>query len=374
LVNTPPNINVWHRALIFKQKIEKRTGKIVIEMIDRRSSRTRDFLRFLGFLIKNRADLIHIFEPFPPTLPLLYAFIKFSRVPVIYDSGDIHYAVSRLAGDPAIRQIILKFFESVAFRLSDVIAARGRGMVEILRYHFKLNNKKIIWIPDGVDLDKFYPPKNVDTLKVKLGLEGKTVICYASNYNRSINIGGFKMPRGWELIYVARKLVESSYKDFMVIMLGKGKELKTLIGMASNLGVKNYIKFTGFVPEDLYIQYLQSCDIGFYESVNDISYHAMTGTKMQEYLACGKPVVAGRIGEAKYVLRDAGLLVKPLNPSANDINRYVNDIADAITILIEDKNLRVKLGSNARRIAEQVYNWDKIVERLYNLYREVVTI
>jgi glycosyltransferase involved in cell wall biosynthesis len=366
LVNAPEGINVWRRAIMVSAIIHKKYPKLSIKLISRKGSKEEDLIRFLKFSLANRGDAFHIFEPFFPAFPVLFALLKTLRRPIIYDSGDVHYAVSKISGQPYTKYATLKWLESVAFRASDIVIVRGRGMGEILENLFNIDPAKLHWIPDGVDLTRF-SPKSSEQAKRKLGLEDKIVIGYASDY-RPLNVGSLPLCRGWELIHVSKRLLNKGYKDFLVLMVGRGRALDTLKRMAVELEVKDYVKFTGFVSDELYPTYISAMDTCFYESLDDISYQAMTGTKMQEYMACGKPVVAGEIGEAKYVLKDAGILVKPLKPNKTDILRYLDDVTKAIMLLIEDEGLRKKLGSNARKRVEEYYDWNKIAEKLSQLY------
>jgi glycosyltransferase involved in cell wall biosynthesis len=342
--------------------------RIYIKLISRKQAIGTDFLRFSKFLASNRADVFHIFEPFLPTFPTLYFFIKSLRSPIVYDSGDIHFAVSRLSGDFwSPYYLSLKFSESLAFRLSDRVIVRGRGMKEVLEYLYQIDPEKTMWIPDGVDLSRFFPIPSYEARKA-LGLENKFTIGYASNY-RPIVLGRTKLGRGWELLYVAKRLVNIGYKDFVIIMMGKGKMLNLLKKITVDLGISDFVKFTDFIPDNLYPLYINACDIGFYESVEDISYHAMIGTKMLEFMACGKPMVAGNIGETRYSLPHAGILVEPLRIGRQeDTNRYLNDLTNAIITLMEDETLRKKLGSNARKVIEKYYNWNTIAKKLHSLY------
>ena len=370
LVNVCEGSNTYRRAVNLKSAIEGMDKRVDIRLISRKQTIGTDFLRFSKFLANNRADMFHIFEPFLPTFPILYFFIRSLRDPIIYDSGDIHFAVSKMSGEFLFPYYpILKFSESIAFRFSDKIVVRGRGMKKVLEYLYQVNPEKIVWIPDGVDLSRFFPVPSYQAKKM-LGLENKFIIGYTSSY-RPISLGGTKLGRGWELLYVAKRLVNIGYKDFVIIMMGKGKMLNLLKKIAVDLGIGDFIKFIGFIPYDsnLYPLYINACDIGFYESVKDISYHAMIGTKMLEFMACGKPMVAGNIDEARYALPHAGILIEPLRLSRQeDINRYLNDLVNAIITLMEDETLRKKLGSNARKVVEKYYNWNIIAKKLHSLY------
>lgn len=82
--------------------------------------------------------------------------------------------------------------------------------------------------------------------------------------------------------------------------------------------------------------------------------------KIYEAMAAGRAVVASRVGHLDSVLehdRD-GWLVDPGNPAA---------LAQALTILLADGDLRRRLGAAAQRRAQKEYDWDAVVGRLLAL-------
>ena len=84
------------------------------------------------------------------------------------------------------------------------------------------------------------------------------------------------------------------------------------------------------------------------------------GMVLTRAFACATPVVASDIeGYTEVVEPGTGVLVPPGDARA---------LATALVELLEDEPRRVALGTAARRVAEERYGWDKIVERLLEIY------
>jgi phosphatidylinositol alpha-1,6-mannosyltransferase len=88
------------------------------------------------------------------------------------------------------------------------------------------------------------------------------------------------------------------------------------------------------------------------------------GISIAEASACGIPVVAGRSGGIPEAVRDGetGLLV--------DAER-ADEVAEAVGRLLDDRELRGRLGAAGRRAVESYYNWDRVARDLERIGREV---
>ena len=85
------------------------------------------------------------------------------------------------------------------------------------------------------------------------------------------------------------------------------------------------------------------------------------GLTSLEALACATPVVA----TGSLLIKNGvnGLVVPP-----ND----VEELANALNDLLENKELRRKYGSEGRQIVEKHYSWEKIAKNLTEVYEEVL--
>ena len=110
-----------------------------------------------------------------------------------------------------------------------------------------------------------------------------------------------------------------------LIVAGKGVEREKLEKLAINLKLEGKVIFTGFVSEDEKWDLLKRCDVFVLPSIVEAF-----GIAVIEAMACGKPVIATRIGPFPEIIRDGetGILV-PLHSLVR--------LADAIIDLAQDK-------------------------------------
>jgi glycosyltransferase involved in cell wall biosynthesis len=125
--------------------------------------------------------------------------------------------------------------------------------------------------------------------------------------------------------------------------------------------------FTGTVEHDSVPVFLDACDILIAPHVPlaDGSDFFGSPTKIFEYMAMGKGIVASRLGQIGEVLSDneTALLVTPGN---------VNELAAALIRMTESDSLRVLLGEGARAAAVQKHTWTHNAERVLQAYESLL--
>jgi glycosyltransferase involved in cell wall biosynthesis len=85
-------------------------------------------------------------------------------------------------------------------------------------------------------------------------------------------------------------------------------------------------------------------------------------TKLFEYMAAGRPIVASAVGQIAETLQndETALLVPPDDPMA---------LCQAIVRLVDDPDLRARLAAAARRSAEEHHTWRQNAERLLGRFK-----
>lgn len=127
------------------------------------------------------------------------------------------------------------------------------------------------------------------------------------------------------------------------------------------LGLEGHVRFTGFLEDG------PTLTSGFREArlfALPSQYEAF-GLVLLEALAQGTPVVASRVGGIPEVIEDrrAGWLIPPEDASA---------LAEAFLALWDDEATRRTWGEYGRTEVVPRYDWDRVVDRLERLYREVL--
>jgi phosphatidylinositol alpha-mannosyltransferase len=119
------------------------------------------------------------------------------------------------------------------------------------------------------------------------------------------------------------------------------------------------IDVLGFLPQEELTRELLAAKVLAAPSMGMESF----GMVLTRAFACAVPVVASDIpGYRAVMTEDTGELVTPGDDQA---------LADALVGLLENEPRRRALGESARRIAVERYSWDKIAERLEQIYRRV---
>jgi len=145
-------------------------------------------------------------------------------------------------------------------------------------------------------------------------------------------------------------------------LLGFGDCLEDLKSQATSLGLDDHVEFTGRVDRVAIAEYLSRADIGLCPDLKTPLNDLSTMNKTMEYMAYGLPAISFDLKETRVSGGDSLLYV----PSG-DISAF----ADAVERLIDDPELRTRLGRQGReRVATQL-DWRPQAEAYVAVYDEV---
>ena len=124
-----------------------------------------------------------------------------------------------------------------------------------------------------------------------------------------------------------------------------------------HLNLEKHVILTGFRPDVLSLH--KGFDVFVMSSVSE-----GLGTSALDAMACGRPVVATRVGGLPEVVdhRETGLLVSARDPES---------LAEAIIELLQDRPLREHYGNTALERATQRFSADRMVDETVEVYRRV---
>jgi glycosyltransferase involved in cell wall biosynthesis len=206
---------------------------------------------------------------------------------------------------------------------------------EVAKLGVKKNNIKVI--PIAVDA-KSFPPSNIE----------KGYLLW---------VGRLVPEKGVKFLLQAMKILADKGKTIKLIIVGNGPLRGSLMREALRMGLKGKVIFIKEANRRRVMELLRECSIFILPSLREGLPMALL-----EAMASSKPVAASEIPSIKEVLEDAGVFFNPYDPSS---------IASAISLLIEDKSLRKKLGAAGRALVEEKYDWNVIVPKIEQLYDEV---
>jgi glycosyltransferase involved in cell wall biosynthesis len=213
---------------------------------------------------------------------------------------------------------------------------------------------RILVCPNGVDPEQYRPDRDGGPVRRRLGLQGRIVVGF---------IGTFGPWHGAPVLAAAIPAVLRLRPEASFLFVGEGPELARVRGIVQEAGVEDRCHFTGLVPQHLAPDYLAACDLLVSPHVPNPDGSPFFGspTKLFEYMAMGRAIVASRLEQIGEVLEDGrtALLVPPGDALA---------LAAALQRLLGDAALRDRLGRAARDVAVSRHTWDRnaarVLERL----------
>ena len=217
--------------------------------------------------------------------------------------------------------------------------------------------EKIIVNPNGVDVERFRPGVGGREARRELGLQDGEVVAGF--------VGTFGPWHGVEKLAEAIKSIPASAR-VRFLLVGSGSLHAEVEKQLQGEVRAGRVIFTGAVGHDRVPALLDACDIlvAPHVPLADGSEFFGSPTKVFEYMAMEKAIVASRLGQIGEVLQDheTALLVEPGN---------VGELAAAIAKLIESDELRARLGAKAREVAEREYTWKHNAQRVLEAYQSL---
>lgn len=285
-----------------------------------------------------KPDIIHVHHAFPFTWAA--AFIKdFYNIPYVV---TIHG--SELPSMEKVKRFIRATYYAM-YRAKRIIPNSGYTRDWFLRVFNNQFHEKCRVIPGGVNIDKFiYSESGAKVVDKELGLKGKPVVLFAGKLTKY---------KGVEFLIGAAKKIHGE-----VVILGDGPELPHLKEKAMQLGLTNvhWVGHQGAGVKKL-VPYYSRADVFVAPSIWD----EPLGLVILEAMACKTPVVVTRKGGIPLAVKEGvnGLFIRARNSS---------EIVEKVNYLLDNPNIRYKMGENARKITEKRFSWEIIGRKFEHIY------
>lgn len=224
------------------------------------------------------------------------------------------------------------------------------------------DEKKIRVVYNGIDVDKYDPQRLVpgESHKVRHDLSVN------DNEYMILFIGRLSWVKGADTLVHAMPEVLRRVPNAKLVIVGVGDQQELLKHDVEKLKLqgKVVLKYE-FLPEGEKMKYYAASDICVFPS----KYEPF-GIVCTEAMAIGKPVIVGARGVSGFreqIVSDGpnqcGFHIDPYDP---------HDISKFIITLLEDEELRIKCGENARKRVLEMFTWEKVAQDTINVYKEVV--
>ncbi len=300
--------------------------------------------------IPKDCDLVHYpyFDLFFRTLPLMRGR---KTVVTIHDTTPLvfpeHYP-------PGIKGKLKFGAQKLVLKtVNGVIADTKNSKKDIAKFlGYPKNKIHVVYLAAANIFQLVKEEKKLEKIKKKYHLPPRFIL-YVGDVNYNKNILGLvkacksvKMP----LVVVGKQAIQKKFDR-------KNIENQPLVQLIKLYGKDPGVIRLGFVPDDdlvvIYNLATIYCQPSFYEGF---------GLPILEAMASGTPVVTSKKASLPEIANKAAVFVDPYD---------INDIANGLTVAIEDEDLREKLIA---RGLEQVkkFSWEKVANETYKVYQKVV--
>lgn len=307
-------------------------------------------LRALGRVKRQKPDFIY--QRYSRFSWAGVAISRLTGIPLILEYNGSEVWIGRHWDDVSLLWLLERFERlnlaaaQLVFVVSDV---ERKNLLKM-----GVDDSRIRVNPNGVDPEVFKPNCGGSEVRRALHLEDKLVIGFVGTFGP------------WHGVLVIAEAIARLEPPCHFLLIGEGSLKARVEQMVRESGKEAMVTFTGRLSHKQVPSYLDACDILISPHVpmEDGSDFFGSPTKLFEYMAMAKPIVASRLGQIADVLEDGrtGLLITPAR---------ADELVKGIKLLAQDKSLSTSLGNAARQKVQNSYTWRKNASRVIEAFKQL---
>ena len=294
--------------------------------------------------VAGTADIIHLHFPYPLGEMARLFSGSTAKTIITYHSDIVRQKTLRTVYQPFLWRILRK--------ADRIIATSGR-YIDTSPYLSQFKSKcRIIPLGTNVELFTRVDPQRVKELRAQL-------LAARPDQWLLLSVGRLRYYKGLDdLIRALPAIPNARY-----VIVGTGPMEAAWQQLARSVGVADRITFAGEIADVDLPQYYAMCDL-FVLPAN--ARAEAFGTVIVEALAAGKPVISTEVGTGTSWVNvdgETGLVVPPHDPAA---------LASAVNGVLTNTELRMRMGHAARVRAETEFTVERMIDRVYTEYEQVL--
>jgi glycosyltransferase involved in cell wall biosynthesis len=346
---------VWRGISIYRLPLLARGNKSAIRLILNYLSYILSALLFAPLILrKKKYDLIFVYGVSPIFQVIPASFLGWLKgVPVVLWVQDLWPQSAEATG--YIRSIwLVKILEKLvrfSYSHTDLILVQSKGFIGPVS---KLApNIPVSYYPNLVN-KYFYTPKDLDIHDIDSLTSGFTVL-FAGNVGEAQSMK--------TIVSAAEELLP--YKEIKIVIIGSGSKIDWLSKEIKQKSLANLV-LEGRYPVETMPTLMRKASVLLVSLTNQPIFSLTIPSKIQAYLAVGRPIVASLNGEGARVINEAkvGLSVPAENAGA---------LAKAILKMYRmSDEQRSQLGENGRAYFKRNFDGDKLISELIGHFKKLV--
>ncbi len=299
-------------------------------------------------------QIIHLYLPFFGTDLIVYVWALLhprQKLAVHYQMDAVGQGWRKFIF--ALHSVL--FYPLILKRTDRIIAlSEDHARHSYLASTYKKSPEKFVFIPNGIDTDRFAMQERETSLQIQLGIAPNApVLMFAAGLDAQHYFKGLT-----RLLQVHRDLL-TQFSECVLLVVGDGDQRHVYERLSQELGTSHRVVFAGWVPNEQLHRYYALADIFVLPS------EARTesfGIVVAEAQACGVPAVVSDWPGSRQTIEHevTGLVVAPSDSNA---------LREALRNLLNDNDKRRAMSQAAHERSTTLYNWDGIIKKIRGVYQ-----
>lgn len=250
--------------------------------------------------LRARPDLIVIGKPHPMNSLAALAYRLFHPCKLVLDCDDLESESNFIQHE--IYRKILAFFEKQVPQNADLVTTNTQLNLERM-VKVGLPASKLVYLPNGVDLERFpdIPESETLALRQQLALGDAPVIGYVG----SMNLANHSV----DLLLQAFAVAYKDRPDVRLLLVGGGKDLDNIRTLARDLDIDGATIAVGRVDPSEVNSYTRICNIAVDPVRDSMAERGRCPLKIFEAWAAGVPFVTMDVGDRRLLAGDPPAVV-----------------------------------------------------------------
>lgn len=310
------------------------------------------FSSVFGAIFSGKQDII--IASSPPLFVGITGYItsRIKRIPFIFEVRDLWPDFAVDAGVLKSKFLIkLSYFlENFIYKKANIINVLTPAFQKVLIEKKNVPKEKIIYIPNGADLDILSPGPRNNWVREKYNWQDKFIILY---------VGAHGLANNLDLILDTAHLIKD-YKDIIFILIGDGMWKPKLMERARNERLDNVI-FLEPVPKEKIKDYINAADVC--TAILKKVYNTTYPNKVFDYMSCAKPIILpidGALRELVVEKAEAGIFSEPENSE---------EFKKAILYFYKNTNEIENFGQRGYRFVKENFSRETLSQK----YLEIIS-
>ncbi len=348
---------------MFAKRIEKWNGITIyrVPLIPRGNGKGKMlFLNYISFIffgciraffLPGSYDAILIYQQSPITVafPAMICKLKSGAKSFLYVQDLWPESIEATTGikSQLVKKILYRLCNWI-YSQADILLIQSKAFRTYLISR-KVVPEKIIYLPNSTEALYNIFERNTNLDKY---FSSKLTLVFAGNIGEA---------QSFDTLIAAAKLVKATDPDISWLILGDGRRREELIKLVRAEKIDDVFNFAGFFESSMMPEFFASADALIISLKKDFIFSLTVPTKLQSYMACGKPIIGSLDGEGGLIIlgADCGFV-----SAAEDAEGLAKNI-----LLFKRTSIteRRRMGLNGFNYFQKEFEYTKLLDRIENI-------